>query len=79
VSVRVTLSESIYPADCLEKAVADYSEFCSVEVISRRAGSTEIEIAALVPATSRHDPGRAVNEFLNYLLDLSLERHLEKV
>jgi hypothetical protein len=76
VSVRVALSETIYPRECLTEAIATYSAFCSVDVASYSAGACEIEIVAAGSAHGLLDENRLVNEFLNYLLDLSLERHL---
>jgi hypothetical protein len=78
VSVRVALSETIYPRECLEEAVAAYSAFCSIEVASCSAGACEIEIVPAEYGNERPDENRLVNEFLNYLLDLSLEHHLGK-
>jgi hypothetical protein len=78
VSVRVALSEAIYPRECLEQAIAAYSAFCSVEVATHPLAACEIEISTLKSEGEQHDEKGVVNEFLNYLLDLSLERHLGK-
>lgn len=71
--VGVTLSSSIYPPECLHVAIAAYQEFCSVKVVSETPTGYSIEISQLVNAT---DGKHLADEFLNYLLDLSLEKHL---
>jgi hypothetical protein len=78
VSVQVALSETIYPRECLKEAIAAYSAFCSIEVASCSAAAYEIEIVPVGSGNERPDENRLVNEFLNYLLDLSLEHHLGK-
>jgi hypothetical protein len=78
VSVQVILSETIYPRECIEESIAAYSAFCSVEVAACSAGACEIKIIAAESVSGRRDENRLVNEFLNYLLDLSLEHHLGK-
>lgn len=71
--VGVTLSSSIYPSECLHAAIAAYQEFCSVKVVSETPTGYSIEINQLVTTT---DEKYLADEFLNYLLDLSLEKHL---
>jgi hypothetical protein len=76
-SVRVPLSKTIYPRECLEEAVAAYSAICSVEVAGETSGTREVEITSIRGQVEQPDESRMVHEFLNYLLDLSLEYHLQ--
>ena len=75
-SVRVSLSARIYPRQCLEQAISAYSHVCSVEVRKQTAGGCQIDINVLEAAQSQED--QVIREFLNYLLDLSLETQLAK-
>jgi hypothetical protein len=72
-STRVTLSSLVYPRECVEEAVSAYSAICSVDVYRETQEGLDVDITA---REDTKDEGRAVNEFLNYLLDLSLEKHL---
>ena len=72
-SVRVSLSPLIYSKECLENAVAAYSDICSVVALGNTPAGPQIEIKA---APGIGDEPRLVREFLNYVLDLSLEKHL---
>jgi hypothetical protein len=76
-SVRVLLSKTIYPRRCIEEAAAAYSAICSVELTSETPHALEVEITASSGQVEQPDEGRAAHEFLNYLLDLSLEHHLQ--
>jgi len=77
-SVVVTISKMIYPQGCLEEAIIAYSAICSVKVCRDAASAREIEIAFLPNQAEQSDENRVTHEFLNYLLDLSLEHHLQK-
>jgi hypothetical protein len=76
-NVRVILSKLIYPHGCLEETIAAYSAFCSVMVHCDDSNMSEIEIMPLSSGAEQADVNRVANEFLNYLLDLSLEHHLQ--
>lgn len=69
----LTLSSSIYPLECLHDAITGFQGLCSVTVISATATEYSIEIR---PSSNAPDRKQLINEFLNYLLDLSLEKHL---
>ena len=73
-TVRLSLSEVIYLRKCLDEAIAAYSGLCSVEVseISSKICVIEIKPSAGIEA----EGDRVAHEFMNYLLDLSLEKHL---
>lgn len=76
-SARVPLSKSIYPRRCVEEAAAAYSAICSVEVVGETSHALEIEVKIISGQSEMPDEGRITHEFLNYLLDLSLEHHLQ--
>ena len=76
-STRVQLSKSIYPRRCIEEAAAAYSAICSVEVVGETPHSLEIEISSVTGQSEVPNEGRVTHEFLNYLLDLSLDYHLQ--
>lgn len=76
-SIRVPLSRSIYPRRCVEEAAAAYSSICSVEIVGETPHALEVEITNITGQPERSDEGRVPHEFLNYLLDLSLEYHLQ--
>ena len=76
-SIRVPLSRSIYPRRCVEEAAAAYSAICSVKIVGESLHALEVEIDDITGQHERSDEARAPHEFLNYLLDLSLEYHLQ--
>lgn len=72
-SIRVEIASAIYPPECLQETIAAYQELCSVKVISESPGGCSVEIRQ---SSNTIDEEQLKNEFLNYLLDLSLEKHL---
>jgi hypothetical protein len=78
-TIRVRLSNVIYPRKCLEEAVAAYSNFCVVETTAGTSSAREIKIACLKDDAEQCDENLLAHEFLNYLLDLSLEHHIKTV
>ena len=76
-SVRVSLWKAIYPRECLDAAAAAYSAICSVEFTNETPHALEVEITAILGQVEQPDESRVAHEFLNYLLDLSLEHHLQ--
>lgn len=74
-SVRVTLAPLIYGRKCLDVAISSYAGFCSVKVVGNNPKGYEIEIEA----APNIDEAKVTREFLNYLLDVSLEGHLRKL
>ena len=77
-SVRVHLSKTIYLRECLEETVAVYSAICSAKITRETSGACEVEITPVQGEAKHPDEGRIAHEFLNYLLDLSLEYHLQR-
>jgi hypothetical protein len=76
-SARVLLSKTVYPRQCLEDAIVAYSAICSVRLTGEDSGAREVEIIPIQGQVEHSDENRMVHEFLNYLLDLSLEHHLQ--
>jgi hypothetical protein len=71
-NTRIALASAIYPPECLRQAAAAYQGLCSVRIVDETPTAYSIEISR-----SGHivDEKELINEFLNYLLDLSLENH----
>ena len=69
----VPLDSSIYPAACIEAAAEAYKEFLSVEPI--HSGSVITIVLTPLPAVASQGD-RLRKEFLNYLLDLSVQYRL---
>ena len=76
-TVRVPLSSRIYHRDCLNQAISAYSHICSINIFRIASHECHIEVEALPELEA--DESRAVHEFLNYLLDLSIEAKLGKI
>jgi len=72
-SQQVTLAQDIYPMICLHEAILAYQEVCKVSV--HHASEREYVIE-LEKRSSEVDERMFGHEFLNYLLDVSLEHHL---
>jgi hypothetical protein len=73
-STKVSLSSLIYPSECIEESISAYRGYCEINVLSQHPTGRLIEI---IPSPEIEDSGQLTNEFLNYLLDLSVEKHLE--
>lgn len=71
--MRISLSTTIYPIKCLERSAAAFADFCSVSVAHEQKRRYSIEI---LPHSSTADVELLSNEFLNYLLAVSIENHL---
>jgi hypothetical protein len=76
-SVRALLSKTVYPQQCLEDAAVAYSAICSVSLTGETSSAREVEITHIHGQAEQPDENRIAHEFLNYLLDLSLEYHLQ--
>ena len=74
-SVPVVLAEALYPQECFERALDAYRAFCKVRVIEVSGTKYCIEIQA-VPGINEKQVTQA---FLNYLLDISVEKHLKRI
>jgi hypothetical protein len=73
-STNVSLSSLIYPLECVEESILAYRDYCQINVLSKHPTECLIEI---IPSPEIEDSGQLTNEFLNYLLDLSVEKYLE--
>ncbi len=73
-SVGVRLSKKIYPPACLEQAAQEYSSLCSITVSQDTEAERHIKIE--ISANVEAEEDKVAREFLNYVLDLSLESHL---
>jgi hypothetical protein len=71
---RLYLSGLLYPRPCIREAILAYAHLCSVEVRDETLAGCSIEVEA--HSSNLTDASRVSYEFLNYLLDLSLEHHL---
>lgn len=74
-SLRVTLTQEIYPVACLYKTIQAYQEVCNVSVHHTSESGYVIDIGRRSPEV---DERVLSHEFLNYLLDLALEHHLSQ-
>jgi hypothetical protein len=74
-STRVTFSSAIYLPECFQEAISAYQGLCSVKTFDETPTGYTIEIN---PSGGMIDEKQLTHEFLNYLLNLALERHLEK-
>lgn len=68
----VVLHHTLYNEDCLKAACEAYRKFADVSV-ERGDGYSTI---AMTPVPGAPDPVTLRLEFLNYVLDLSIKKHL---
>jgi len=73
-SRRIELSTTVYPRECLRQAISAYSTVCRIEVINESSRECVIEIN---PTPDNRDRELLSHEFLNYLLDLTVEHYLK--
>jgi hypothetical protein len=71
---HITLHHLIYPADCVRNAIATYESLCKVTIVERQPDRTLVQIQAQVDINESN----AAGEFLNYLLDMSVESHFRE-
>ena len=72
-NAAVELSKAIYPEDCFTQATEAFKELGQVIISENSPVCYRIRFQE----SSGIDPIIFHHEFLNYLLNLSLERHLE--
>jgi hypothetical protein len=70
----IRIAHDIYPPECLETAIEDFRAYCSIEKTSQNLSDSYIKLEAL--PEFGHEASRICDEFLNYLLDLSLQFQL---
>ena len=73
--VNYNLNHEIYEKSSLEKAIKDYSSYCSIKTLHTDKNNTEIEI--ILKEEYKKDSEQIKNEFLNYVLDLSIKNNFE--
>lgn len=71
--MKISLSSIFYPRQCLDETVPAFADFCSVAIGPEQNRSYSIEILPISPAS---DDELVANEFLNYLLSVSITNHL---
>jgi hypothetical protein len=71
--MRVRLSSTIYSLEGLGETVPAFADFCSVNIGPEKDNYYSIEILPLSPAV---DDELLTSEFLNYLLAVSIQNHL---
>ena len=71
--MKLSLSSTIYPQQCLGETIAAFADFCSVNIGHEQNKSYSIEILPISPVSNEEV---LTNEFLNYLLAVSIENHL---
>jgi hypothetical protein len=73
-SRSVTLHHLIYPAHCVHNAIAAYESLCKVTIVETQPDRTMVQIQTEVDINDSN----VVGEFLNYLLDMSMESHFRE-
>lgn len=71
--MKLSLSSTIYPRQCLRETIAAFADYCSVNIVHEQDKSYAIEILPISPVSHEEV---LTNEFLNYLLAVSIENHL---
>lgn len=72
----VPLDPSLYPQDCVAAAATAYAEFLRIESSPHETGLGEVDVIVRPDFAPREVQLR--REFLNYLLDLSIQHHLAR-
>jgi len=74
VSHHIPIIWSIYPPVCLERAISDYQHVCEIE----KTDVTSHGCFVTIRVRDGRDEQIVQNEFLNYLLEISLEFQLQR-
>lgn len=74
--MKLVLSPRIYPAECVAETAEAYAGLCTVSFTV--AGDEDNHLVEITPLSELIDGARLAHEFLNYLLDLSIERYMER-
>lgn len=72
----VRLDSGLYPQDCVAAAATAYAEFLRIEPSPHETGVVDVDIIVHPDLAPREVQLR--REFLNYLLDLSIQHHLAR-
>ena len=71
--MKTSLSSAIYPLRCVGETARAFADFCSVRIGPDLNGSYSLEIFPIQPTANEE---LLTNEFLNYLLAVSINNHL---
>ena len=74
-SQRIRVSKAVYPEACLQETILAYRNLCSVSFTDVSNDEYVIEIQQ---CSADVDEKVLNHEFLNYLLDVCLERHFSR-
>ena len=69
-TVTIDLSEQIYPQNCIESACEAFSHLGDLKLFPQSKGSVSVQVS------SSGNETMIINEFLNYVLILSIEQSL---
>ncbi len=72
----IRLDRIIYPDECLVAAIDAYRQFLAIQTSATDQRTRTVE-ATINPAHSQQ-ASKVRKEFLNYLLDLSIQHHLKR-
>jgi hypothetical protein len=70
--MTILLSSMIYPRECLGETIAAFTDLCSVNIGREQNKNYSIEI---IPDPTVSNEEVLTNEFLNYLLGVSIKDH----
>jgi hypothetical protein len=70
-TVTIDLLKQIYPHNCVESACEAFSDLADIKLVPKSKGSVSVWISA------SESEARIMNEFLNYVLILSIEQFLK--
>jgi len=73
-SQHIALHHLIYPTHCVHNAIAAYETVCKVTIVETQPDRTLVQIHT----KGDIDEVNVVGEFLNYLLDMSMESHFRE-
>ena len=71
--MKIRISSTIYPLHCLAETVRAFADFCSVNIGPERDKNYSIDI---LPLSIAFNDQMLTNEFLNYLLAISIRSYL---
>jgi hypothetical protein len=71
--MKIWLSSTIYPRHCLAETVPAFANYCSVNIGPQQDNTYSIE---LLPFSLAANDENLTNEFLNYLLAVSIKDYL---
>jgi hypothetical protein len=73
---QLKIYHDLYPQSCLEAAIVDYRDFCDIQKIQVKDSYSLVNIR--IKPQCAGPKKQVLREFLNYLLDLSVQDFLKK-